>query len=84
MTAGNEKHMTNELRVQGSVQACWLSGNSECGKPNTGPVSNTKFYPGSEYDDYDVNAKTDFKFYSLIGTLSLGGRGDGPEVKKSV
>ena len=65
MTAGNEKHMTNELRVQGSVQACWLSGNSECGKPNTGPVSNTKFYPGSEYDDYDVNAKTDFKFYSL-------------------
>lgn len=65
MTAENEEHMTNELRVQGSLQACWLIGNSNCGDPNTEPVSNTEIYSSSEYDDDDVNVKIDFHFYSL-------------------
>ena len=57
--------MTNELRVQGSFQACWLIGNSKGGDPNTGPVSNAEFYSSSEYNDDDATAKIRFKFHSL-------------------
>ena len=57
--------MTNELRVQGSLQACWLIRNSNWGaSKHAGPVSNTEFYSSSEYH-VNVKAKIDFKFYNL-------------------
>ena len=58
--------MTNELRVQGSLQACLLIRNSNSGaSKHAGPVSLTEFYSSSEYDDDNVHAKIDFKFYNL-------------------